>query len=647
LISPFSIQKVQDRVDVIEIVGQFVRLKKRGTNYIGNCPFHNEKSPSFTVSQSKGIYKCFGCGKAGNSITFLQEHEKLSYPESIRWLARFYNIELEETQDSSERIELQKEEESLRIINAYAQQYFSDQLHNSEEGKTIGLSYFRERGFNLDTINKFQLGYCLSDRHAFLNDAKSKEYSTDLLIKCGLIASRNGSEYDTYSGRVIFPIHNVSGKVIGFGARILVKNDKAPKYINTPENAVYNKSKTLYGLYFARNSATKFDECYLVEGYTDVVSLVQAGVENVVASSGTALTDEQLKLIKRFTKNLTIIYDGDAAGIKAALRGLDKAIEQGLNVHLVLLPDGEDPDSFVKANGAEQFRSYIQQNKKDIILFRLELSLKEAGKSSIKKTELINEIAETLSKIDKVEEFTKQQDYIKRSSELLEIDEAGLVNLVNKKIREKVNKRTNITVPEAQILEQAEGEQNVAQQQEEISELLREDYAQEKALVQCLLEFGPLEYDESNTVAAHISAMISADEGEFKHDKWRTMFQFYFEQLKQDGQYPKEETFTYSTDEVVREAGIEALHYPYDISPNWAETHGIHVVRRASIYKEEVDAAITFFILRKIKNLLNEQLSEIKNSSDDNNTILVMNAYKELKDYEVQLLSSRKIVLYR
>jgi DNA primase len=647
LISPFSIQKIQDRLDIIEVVNQFVRLKKRGVNFLGNCPFHNEKSPSFTVSQTKGIYKCFGCGKAGNTITFLQEHEKLTYPEALRWLAKFYNIELEETQDSPERLEQQKEEESLRIINTFAQGYFTDTLHNAEEGKDIGLSYLRERGFIADTVEKFQLGYCLNDRRAFLTAALSKEYNKDLLIKCGLVASRNGSEYDTYSGRVIFPIHNTSGKVIGFGARILVKNDKAPKYINTPENAIYSKSKTLYGLYFARTSATKLDECYLVEGYTDVISLAQAGVENVVSSSGTALTDDQLKLVKRFTKNLTIIYDGDAAGIKAALRGLDKAIEQGLNVHLVLLPDGEDPDSYVRQKGADQFRQYVTENKKDIILFRLELSLKDAGKSTVKKTELINEIADTLSKIDKAEEFTKQQDYIQRCAELLQIDEAGLINLVNKKIREKYNQKNQIPAPEAQQLEQAETDEQT-QEKQVVSDLLKEDYAQEKALIQCLLEFGNLAYSENVTVARHIRDQVSGDEDEFRHDKWQKLFKHYFELLDADGQYPLQESFTYHQDQNIRDAAIEAIQFPYDISHNWADMHGIHITRRASIYLEEVDAAITFYVLRKIKNLLHEQLTALQKVHDNHTeSILVMNAYKALKDYEKELSATRKIVLYK
>jgi DNA primase len=648
VISPFSIQKIQDRVDVIEVVGQFVRLKKRGVNHIGNCPFHNEKTPSFTVSQTKGIYKCFGCGKAGNSITFLQEHEKLTYPEALRWLAKFYNIEIEETQDSPERVELQKEEEGLRIINTFAQQYFSNTLHQTEEGKSIGLSYFRERGFIESTIEKFGLGYALLDRHAFLTEAKEKGYNVDLLIKCGLVASKNGSEYDTYSGRVIFPIHNASGKVIGFGARILVKNDKAPKYINTPENAIYNKSKTLYGLYHARTAATKLDECYLVEGYTDVISLAQAGVENVVASSGTALTDEQLKLIKRFTKNLTIIYDGDAAGIKAALRGLDKAIEQGLNVHLVLLPDGEDPDSYVRQQGADKFRQYVDSNKKDIILFRLELSLKDAGKNTVKKTELINEIADTLSKIDKAEEFTKQQDYIQRCAELLQIDEAGLINLVNKKIREKYNQRNQLSIPEAQQLEQAETGDSDTEQQVEVSELLKEDYKQEKALVQCLLEFGSQAYDDANTVAQYIREQISGDEDEFKHEKWRHLFTYYYQQLESSGQYPREETFTYAEDQSIRDTAIEALQYPYDVSHNWADLHGIHVVRRIDVYKQEVDAAVTFYILRKIKNLLNELLLQLQaNQNDEVEAILTMRAYQALKEHEQKLVEDRRIVLYR
>jgi len=328
MISPSTIQQITSRIDIIDIVGEFVKLKKRGTNYLGNCPFHNEKSPSFTVSPVKEIYKCFGCGKSGNSITFLMEHEKYSYVEALRWLAARYNIEIEETETSPEQKILVQTSDSLYAINHFAQKFFSEQLLESEEGKNIALSYLQERGFRKEIIEKFQIGYNPENRTALTSALLANQFNPTLLPKTGLVANRNGDELvDNYRGRIIFPIHGNTGKVIGFGARIIGKSDRGPKYINTPENEVYSKSKILYGSYFARMAIDKADECLLVEGYTDVVSLHQAGIENVVASGGTSLTTEQLRLIKKYTQNLTIIYDGDSAGVKAALRGLDMALE--------------------------------------------------------------------------------------------------------------------------------------------------------------------------------------------------------------------------------------------------------------------------------------------------------------------------------
>ncbi len=329
MISQNTIQEILGRIDILDVVGEFVKLKKRGANYLGLCPFHNEKTPSFTVSPSKEIYKCFGCGKSGNTISFIMEHEKYSYVEALKWIANKYGIEVEETYVSDEQREHIQTADSLFIINNFAEQFFSEQLFKTEEGREIGLSYFKERGFREGIIEKFRLGYSPEKRDAFTSEALSKQYNKDLLLKTGLIAERNGQLVDNYRGRIIFPIHNHSGKVLGFGARILKTTDKAPKYINTPENEIYVKSKILYGSYFARTAIDKADECLLVEGYTDVVSLHQAGIENVVASGGTSLTVDQLRLIKKYTNNLTIVYDGDNAGIKAALRGLER--ETGFN----------------------------------------------------------------------------------------------------------------------------------------------------------------------------------------------------------------------------------------------------------------------------------------------------------------------------
>ena len=367
MISPSTIQQITSRIDIIDVVGEFVKLKKRGTNYLGLCPFHNEKGPSFTVSPAKEIYKCFGCGKSGNTITFLMEHEKYNYVEALRWLAARYNIEVEETETSPEQKLLVQTADSLHIINNFAKQFFIDSLFKTDDGRAIALSYLKERGFREEVLEKFQIGYNPDSRNQLTTALLSNQFNKELLPKTGLVSIRNNDELvDNYRGRIIFPIHNNSGKVIGFGARIIGKSDRAPKYINTPENEIYSKSKVLYGSYFARTAIDKADECLLVEGYTDVVSLHQAGIENVVASGGTSLTTDQLRLIKKYTNNLTIIYDGDSAGVKAALRGLDMALEESLNVRLVLIPDNEDPDSYVNKVGAKAFIEFVAASKKTL-----------------------------------------------------------------------------------------------------------------------------------------------------------------------------------------------------------------------------------------------------------------------------------------
>lgn len=644
MISKSTIQKVNDAADLLDVVGTFIKLKKRGSNYLGNCPFHNEKTPSFTVSPSKGIYKCFGCGKAGNVITFVQEHEKLSYPETIRWLAKRYHIEIEETELSNEAREQQQVEESLRIINTYAASYFHNLLSQHPEGETIGLSYFKERGFRNETIEKFQLGYCLDDKENFGKEALTQGYQKELLIKAGLVYERNQSLLSLYSGRVIFPIHNQSGKVIGFGARILKSNEKSPKYINTPENEIYHKSKTLYGIYFAKQSISTLDECLLVEGYTDVISLFQTGIENVVASSGTSLTEDQLKLIKRYTKNLTILYDGDAAGVKAALRGMDMAIEQGLNVQVVLLPDNHDPDSYVQAVGMDDFKTYIKNNKKDIILFRLEASLKEAKDDSIKKSELINEIAETLSKINKVEEFTKQQDYVRRCSQLLQIDEAGLISLINKKIREKLVKKEGYDKQEIEALEQ-QAKPEDAHIQDDVSGLLLKDYPQEKGLIRILIEYGSKPYDDRMSIAELIRLKLA--DTDFENSAWREIYHAYFACLDQTLQYPDEQFFTYHDNELIRTGAIEALYFPYELSPGWLEKHHIATPSRDILYLNDVNETLTFFLLRKIRGLHKTIYEDLRivNDSDEEEVKLLHFSLLELKSAEAKLLLPMKTVM--
>ncbi|HPC26539.1 MAG TPA: DNA primase, partial [Paludibacteraceae bacterium] len=380
MIDQATIDRIIQAAPIQEVISEYVTLKRRGANLIGLCPFHNEKTPSFTVSPSKGIFKCFGCNKGGNVVHFIMEHEQMTYYEALKFLAKKYNIEVQEKELTPEEIEAHNERESLLLVNDFANKYFMNILHHHNEGRTVGLSYFQERGFREDIIQKFQLGYCLDSRDAFTQAALKEGYKKEFLIKTGLtIESENNYFLDRFRGRVIFPIHSLSGKIIAFGGRVLKKEEKAAKYLNSPESEIYHKSNELYGLYFAKQAIVRENRCYLVEGYADVISFFQSGIENVVASSGTSLTPGQIHLIHRFTENVTVIYDGDAAGIKASLRGIDLLLEEGLNIKVVLLPEGEDPDSFAHKNNASDVIAFIQQNSVDFIRFKNNLLLNDAG----------------------------------------------------------------------------------------------------------------------------------------------------------------------------------------------------------------------------------------------------------------------------
>jgi DNA primase len=399
---------------------------------LGHCPFHNEKTPSFTVSPSKGIFKCFGCGKGGNSVNFIMEHESLTYPEALKWLAKKYHIDVVETQDSDEEKQLKDERESQMIVSSFAQRWFSRVLWEENEGRTVGLTYFRERSLRDDTIRKFELGYCPDSKSTFTEEAQKEGYKIEYLEKTGLTIVRDDWVRDRFAGRVIFPIHNIAGRVIAFGGRILKDDPKAAKYLNSPESEIYHKSNILYGIFHAKREIARTDKCYLVEGYTDVISMHQAGIENVVASSGTSLTPDQIRLIKRFTPNVTIIYDGDAAGIKASLRGIDLVLEEGLNVKVLLLPDGEDPDSYAKKMGASGYQNYILENETDFIKFKTSLLLKEAENDPIAKARLITDVIKSVAIIP--DNITRSV-YIRECSKLLNVNEDILYTEVRKQLR--------------------------------------------------------------------------------------------------------------------------------------------------------------------------------------------------------------------
>jgi DNA primase len=645
VISQNSIQQILSRIDVVEIVGSFVKLKKRGTNYIGLCPFHNEKSPSFTVSPAKEIYKCFGCGKSGNSISFLMEHEKYSYVEALRWLANKYNVEIEEKETSPEFKQQQQAADSLYIINHFAQQFFSNILFTTDEGQDIALSYLKERGFTEEIIKKFQLGFNPTAKDSFTQAALAAKYNIDYLQKSGLVTIRDERPQDNYRGRIIFPIHNQSGKVQGFGARIIKSNDKAPKYINTPENEVYVKSKILYGSYFARVAIDKANECLLVEGYTDVISLHQAGIENVVASGGTSLTPSQLRLVKKYTNNLTIIYDGDNAGIKAALRGLDLALEESLNVKLVLIPDKEDPDSFVNKIGATAFKEFIENNKKDVVLFQLEVALKDAGGDTTKKSIVVNQIAETISKINKTEDFTKQQDYIKQCAEILKIEETGLHALVNKFIREKVTKEENRITREENISTE------IKPADTEIDEnfiLFNKDEMQERAMVRSLLEFGLKPWNEEERVVDYVFKEIEENHlGELIDNKDLIKILLIYKTWLDNGIEPTPKNFLYHDDLELSTLVVGLMDFGYEVSPKWKEHFEGFIATREDLYKEEMFSTLNYLKLRKIKRMMDENQKDLEKSNNAEEQLILLQTHQHLKTLEKELAKKIGTVIFK
>ena len=644
MISQETIQQIQNRIDIIDIVGTFVKLKKRGANYLGNCPFHNEKSPSFTVSPTKEIYKCFGCGKSGNSISFLMEHEKYSYVESLRWLANKYNIEIEETETSPEFKAIQLTADSLFIINNFAKDFFANALLHTDEGNDIALSYLKERGFRQEIIDKFQLGYNPAGRDEFSQAALTGQYNKDLLLRTGLVVNRDDKLMDNYRGRIIFPIHNQSGKVLGFGARIIKTNDKSPKYINTPENEIYIKSKILYGSYFARTAIDKADECLLVEGYTDVVSLHQAGIENVVASGGTSLTPDQLRLIKKYTKNLTIIYDGDSAGIKAALRGLDLALEEGLEVKLVLIPDKEDPDSYVNKIGPAAFIDFVKENKKDFILFQLEIALQDAGADSSKKSAIANQIAETISKINKTEDFTRRQDYIKRVSEMLKIEEIGFNALVNKIIRDKISKEESRTFKNEVNLP----ETSVVENENEFDSLFNKDEMHEQAMVRSLIEFGLKDWDEKQQVAAFLFNQIDeSDLHELFDNKMLVNIINIYRKWYEEGINPTSKNFLYHDDNEINSLTIKIMDVDTEISPRWKIIYEGDLPNREELYKEEVLSTLNYLQLRKVKRLIAENQKELEKATDPAQQLLCMQTHQALKKMESEITGKVGTVIYK
>jgi len=622
-----TVDRIMEATDIVEVIGEFVQLKKRGANYVGLSPFANERTPSFTVSPAKGIFKDFSSGKGGSAVTFLMELEKFTYPEALKWLAKKYGIEVEETVETIENKEEEHRRESLMIVTAYAAKFFHESLLDTDEGKSIGLSYFKERGFSNDTIKKFELGYSPDQWEAFTGEALKQGYQQQFLEESGLSVKRdNGSLYDRYRGRVMFPIHNFTGRVIAFGGRTLKSDKNVPKYVNSPESEIYHKSNVLYGLFFAKKAIREEDNCYLVEGYADVLSVHQAGIENVVASSGTSLTVEQIRLIGRFTKNITILYDGDAAGIKASLRGLDLILEEGLNVKVVLFPDGHDPDSYVRLLGSSGFKNYIEKNKKDFILFKTDILLKEAGTDPIKKSEVIREIVESIAKIP---DSIKASVFIKECSHILQIDERALLSELNKMRLAKAKKDGQ------QQISKAAQEYEAAVLEEPVEQKPKESDSQEKEIIRLLLLYGNKMISWDDIADTYIGPFMIAElnDVEFEHPASKAFVEIYSKEVE-NGVLPEEQHFIHYPDKEIVDLVVTLLATKYTLSENWYEMHKILVPDEQANMKATILGAIFHLKKQKIGKMLENLRSELQNTPGEADQEILLNQYMRMKKVE-------------
>ncbi len=619
-----TVNQILQAADISEVVGEFVNLKKRGANMIACCPFHNEKTPSFSVSPSKGIYKCFGCGKGGDSVRFVMDLEGFSYPDALKWLAKKYNIEVKEKEFTDTELAAQNERESLFIVSEFAETYFHNYLLDSEEGQSIGLSYFQERGFSKAMIEKFNLGYSPEARSQFYDHASKQGFGVEVLEKAGLISVKdNGVYLDRFRGRVIFPIHNVAGKPIAFGARILKTDAKAPKYVNSPETEIYHKSNIVYGIYQAKNAIRQKDNCYLVEGYTDVVSLHQAGIENVVASSGTALTPEQIRIIGRFTDNITVLYDGDAAGIKASLRGIDIILEEGLNVKAVVFPDGDDPDSYIRKVGGDVFSKYTEANQKDFINFKTEISLEDVGTDAIKKAELIESLVQSITKIPNP---VKRQVFYQEVARLLHIDEAILIN-EGAKIAIKQIKTTGRTAgPDAVPISPAPPTRN--HELEQIDSL--PTYSSEEALVKDLVLYGDvvIDYDEETSSNVFLADFIFGEtEIDLLFDaKLKSIYKEY-QDFHSKGTIPPKRHFLSHLNNEIQDLVINWESPKHGLSPQWVKFE-VFVPDYESNLGEIVSKLVFRIHLLKIKNDILVLINQLDTEDEDEQDIL-LNALEE------------------
>ncbi|NVJ88789.1 MAG: DNA primase [Flavobacteriaceae bacterium] len=629
MISRSTIDRVFESARVEEVIGEFVQLKKAGSNFKGLSPFTDEKTPSFMVSPVKQIWKDFSTGKGGNAISFLMEHEHYTYPEAIKWLANKYNIEIEETEQTSKEKEQINERESMFLVSKYAKDYFHDIMLNTNQGKAIGLSYFKERGFREDIIKKFDLGYCLDEWDAFTKRALEKGYHLKYLDKTGLTIVKENKQFDRFKGRVIFPIHSMSGRILGFGGRILTNDKKAAKYLNSPESEIYHKSKILYGIYQAKKEIAKQNNCFLVEGYTDVISFHQSGIENVVASSGTALTPEQIRLINRLTKNITVLFDGDAAGIRASIRGIDLILEQGMNVKVVQFPDGEDPDSFAKSNSDKELKEYLDNSAQDFINFKVSLLLEDAQQDPVKKASLIRDIVTSISKIP---DSIQREVYIQECARIMEISEQVLFTEMAQLLSKKSKNDFQKNQTEKRNFEIVKKQEVQLKEVNQLSIL-------EKEIIRLLLLYGNEEVDfieeiintdedgkvtitnrkYKNTVSSEIYLHLQDDEIEFTNETFQEIYNEIIYQLNQSEKLEIEKLVNHDNTNIAQAVTSILMDEEKHQLSNW-EKKNIFVTSAVEVLKKAVNDSIfnlrRVLIAKKIKELISEAKEQNKHQID-------------------------------
>lgn len=656
MIDQATIDRILDAAQIVEVVSDFVTLRKRGVNYVGLCPFHNEKTPSFSVSPSKGLCKCFSCGKGGNSVHFIMEHEQMSYPEALRYLAKKYNIEIKERELTNEEKEVQSARESMFIVNNFARDYFQNILKNHVDGRSIGMAYFRQRGFRDDIIDKFQLGFSTEGRDALAQEALRKGYKKEFLVKTGLCyETEDGKLRDRFWGRVIFPVHTLSGKVVAFGGRVLsTENKKLAKYVNSPESEIYHKSSELYGIYFAKQAIVKQDRCFLVEGYTDVISMHQSGVENVVASSGTSLTGGQIRLIHRFTNNITVLYDGDMAGIKASIRGIDMLLEEGMNIKVCLLPDGDDPDSFARKHNSTEFQEFIRQNEVDFIRFKTNLLLDEAGKDPIRRAELINDIVRSISVIP---EAIVRSVYIKECSQTLRVEEKLLIAEIAK-LKEKQAEKDNKPILQNQTVTVNESTPPPFPPDEDMYESFipqegkegQEFYKYERLIIQMVMRYGEKVMcymtNESGeeipvTVIEYVLNDLKEDDLAFHNPQHRRILIEASAHLH-DENFVAERYFIAHPDPEISKLSTELVSDRYQLSKYHSKTQKL-ITDEERLYEMVPMLMINFknaIVAEELKHIM-YALQDPAIASDNEKCDSLMQRYKEMK--EIQNLMAKRL----